>query len=399
MALDFKNKQLMATIILLLPLIAFTQNTIYNEIYNLNTKLAPKKVSMDKSIISYGDNFIYFFGQHYSIDKNELVIKEFNTVSKSLSLLKINKTKENKGLFTENITSFNILKNKCVILTNENIYIFEKTNNSFIIKKIITNKYSFSCLYKINSSDLLLYVNYNFHPMDAQYKHAWGKLNLDGDSLYFVKKMGNDNARFSYFVNNWISTYNGLIAYANTTDYSIRLYNQKFELLDSIKSNFKSSNIPLLKYISNGDQYSADEMTQIRKADDTLLTRIQKIFLLDSTHLLVIIKLPKTRNMQFDIWVKKSDKWGISKSNTLPSYYETGKSYDLSNNNITGFFGNFDGLVYANNFEFYFCYFPFIENIISNSFDFEKDYNDKINKLTRENQIYYGIKKIKIICD
>ncbi len=385
--------------VILQPLCVFSQNTIYKEVYNLNTKYAPDKLTPSSSIMAYHDGFVFSIAKFNCIEKDFLVIKQYNIKKQNLSLIKIKKTKENKKLFSESIFSFAVTENKLVIITGYNIFIFDKKNDDLQLKKVLKNKQSFTRVFRLNSKNLLLYVNYNFHPLDSPDIHVWAKLNLDGDSIYSVKKMGDESKQFTYFVNEWISTYKGLIAYAHTTDYTIRLYNQNFEQVDSIKSDLMNVNLPLLKYISSGDEHSSDEMTAIRKADDTLLTRIEKTFLLDSTSLLAIIKLPKTNYLRFDLWKKINTKWSITKTNTLPSYYQKGGAYNEKNNELTGFFGNYDGLIYAGNFDFYFFYFPFIENITTKSFNFEEDYNDKINKLTREKQIYYGIKKIKILHD
>lgn len=396
MDLFYKNKFIMAVLIVL-PLYNFSQNSIYKEEYNINTFLAPNKITMSKTIITNNNNYVYALSQNYSCKNNFLTINQFDIKSKKINVIKIKKEKNLNTLFAESIYSFVVTDNKIIFLTNSSIFIFLLNNGEYKLESTIANIKSFTKLYCLNSNEILLYVNYNFHPLDVQEKHLWAKLNLSNNQIYSHKIMDNQNVRFSYFVNDWISTYNGLIAYAQTTDYNIKIFNQDFNVIDSIVSEQLVNNKSYMKFISNGDEYSSDEMNEIKKADDTLLTRIQKIFLLDSTHILAILKLPNTKNMKFDIWHKNNNSWSLIQIDTLPYYYETGKKYDNFNNKITGFFGNFDGLTYLKNNEFYFFYFPFIENIISDSFDRKKDYDDKINELTREGKLYYGIKKISII--
>ena len=209
--------------------------------------------------------------------------------------------------------------------------------------------------------------------------------------------MDDNNVVFSPMLNSWISVYKGMIAYAQTTDYTIRFYDENFNLFDSIKSNSLDKNKDYLELIPDGKSYSLDEINRTQEADDSLLTRIQKVFLLDSTHLLLTLKQPKTHHLLYDIWEKKNLTWTKIKSEDLPGHYEDKSKYTKENNSITGFYGGLTGLSYAGNNEFYFIYFPFIENPISSSFDYQKDYYDIVNEMTRQNKLYYGIKKLKII--
>ena len=73
--------------------------------------------------------------------------------------------------------------------------------------------------------------------------------------------------------------------------------------------------------------------------------------------------------------------------------------YTSKNNAVSGFYGNESVICYTYNKEFYYVYFPFKENAITSSYDVKKDYDDKINELTRKKELYYGIKKLKVITD
>ncbi len=313
MELIINKVKLMAAVILL-PLVFKTQNTVYSEVYNYNTKIESKTGGTYKTIITYNAGYVYGVSQNAAYDTKVLEIKEYDTKTKETKFIEIKKSKELKPLFNEHIDAIGVVKNKIVIINNNCIFIFTKNGTDYTLNKSIKNNGSFNRLYQLNTNELLLYVNYNFHPLDESNKHTWSKLYLDKDSLGAEKRMGDENVQFSYFVNEWLSTYKGLIAYAHTTDYTIKIYNENFIQIDSIKSDYLDKNKSVLKLIPSGDDYSVDEMNKILKADDTLLTRIEKIYLLDSIHLLVTLKQSNTSHLKYDIWKKNSNGWVISKS-------------------------------------------------------------------------------------
>jgi hypothetical protein len=384
---------------LLLPIAIKAQNKIYTEVYNYNTKLAPADMSPDQTISCYHEGIVYFVKHRAAFDTDVLVIGEYNTKNQKTKFIEIKKNKDSKKLFNEHIDAIAVTNNKLVIINYLHIFIFTKTNHDYMLQKTIRNDGSFNDIYPLTDTELLLYVNYAFHPIDESNPHSWARLFMDRDSLGAETHMGDENLLFSYFPNQWISAYKGLIAYAHTTDYSIRFYDQQFYPIDSIISPRLDQNKNSLRLVPDDSDFSVDKMNKIGAADDSLLTRIQKIFLLDSTHLLATLKQPKTHYLRYELWQKDKAGWQLHKSQELPGHYENGKKYTAENNDIEGFYGNYSGLVYAGNNEFYFIDYPFMENPVSEFFDFQKDYYDKVNELTRKKELYYGIKKLKILRD
>lgn len=373
------------------------QNKIYKELYNFSTKTSPLNSAPDRIVYSLNNDTLYFTGASY-YDKQKIRIITYNIKSGKIGNILIKKSNDNKQLFKHPIVDLKFIKNKLVILNYLSIYIFIKEGNvDFKLQKIIKNEGSFTKIIPLTQDQLLFYVNYQFHPLDETELHTWAKLYINSDSLGTEKRMDDNNVVFSPMLNSWISVYKGMIAYAQTTDYTIRFYDENFNLFDSIKSNSLDKNKDYLELIPDGKSYSLDEINRTQEADDSLLTRIQKVFLLDSTHLLLTLKQPKTHHLLYDIWEKKNLTWTKIKSEDLPGHYEDKSKYTKENNSITGFYGGLTGLSYAGNNEFYFIYFPFIENPISSSFDYQKDYYDIVNEMTRQNKLYYGIKKLKII--
>lgn len=84
--------------------------------------------------------------------------------------------------------------------------------------------------------------------------------------------------------------------------------------------------------------------------------------------------MPNSNKFQLDLWTKKNKAWILNKSDIVESFYVEGKKYEDTNNSLTGFFGNFDGLIYEGNREFYYYYYPYKKNVITPAFDIQKDH-------------------------
>lgn len=138
-------------------------------------------------------------------------------------------------------------------------------------------------------------------------------------------------------------------------------------------------------------------MKGIASADDSLLHRIERVFLLDSSMLMVTVKRPKTKYYTFDLWSKQAGTWYLTKTQQIECEYQEGKEYNKSNNQINGFFGNHASIVYDGKKHFYIYYYPFRDNIETGSFNRQKDFIEPINGLVRKNELYYGVRKLDII--
>lgn len=381
---------------LLLPLCSFTQKSLYEENYNLSTGIRAKNDEPDRTIVCFFGGSVYTLPSRAAFQGDEIRMTRFDTQSRQAQQIVIRKRPDSKAMFGQYILALAVTEHKLFVLTGKSIFILKKEGATYRPTKAIPNEGSFTRLYPLGPTELLCYVNYNFHPMDEPHKHSWARLSIMNDSLGAEKHMDDDNVLFSYFVNEWFSTYKGLIAYAHTTDYSIRFCNDRLEPFDSIQSNSLQSNREKLALFPKGKQHSVDEMNAIKRLDDSLLARIEKIFLLDSTHLLVTIKQAQSADLRFDLWTKINNTWNLHQTMTREGFYTEGKAYSSENNTLTGFAGNFNGLVYAGGGDFYYYYYPYVKNITTTAFDKQKDYHDVINGLSTKNSLYYGLKKIRI---
>jgi hypothetical protein len=206
--------------------------------------------------------------------------------------------------------------------------------------------------------------------------------------------MDDQNVKFSHFANSWISVYNGLIAYSNTTDYRIRFYNDRFIQVDSVFSSEFDRNKNFLSK-RKFDDFSKDEVYALKQFADSNLTRIEKVFLIDSLTLLVTKKLPMSNLSEFDLWRKNDGVWRILRSERTGRFYENGQSYNAENPPCFELYGNMTGISIIDR-DFYFVYFPFLPWFSCNRFNMKKDYDEKINAAARKVELYYGISKFKI---
>jgi hypothetical protein len=381
-------------------LLVKSQTILLNELSNM--QLPQRSValtSMQRMFSTAIGDTILFVPQNFTdAEKNCTVFRYIVSQNKSDSL-QFRLDKNLKKIFKYSCHSIYSTSTYFFVFTSEAIAVFKYVKNTLEFVKAIPNEKSFARAKALDDSNLLLYVNYNFHPFDEEDKHVWGKLNLQTLTIESVKKMPDDNVMFAYFVNDWISTYKGLIAYANTSDYKITLYDKNFNKTDSIVSNVLDSNKLIISKFKFQNNYSKDDITVLMKEDANSLKRIQKITLLDSTHVLVILKLPKTQNCQLDTWKKTNGVWKVYATETIDSFYQKGKAYTKDNTPRFGLFGNANGVSYLSKGVFSIIYFPYLKAIETPNYETERDYNGAINELVKTNQLFFGVKQYVVKMD
>lgn len=378
-----------------LPLFILSQNKIISESNNTNSNV--KVIGNNTNIIvCFNNNKIYFTDQFNIDTKKNRNIYYYDILNNNYSTIKIEYNKANKAFFYTRIFSFELENNKLIVLTDSYIFtLLLEQNTATVIKSVKNAKASFNKIIKISNENFLLYVNYNFHPLDALDKHVWAIYNLETSNISSITKMDEVDYIFTHLVNNWLSVYKGLIAHSQSSNYKVFFYNDKFKTIDSLVSNKLIDNNKFLNNL-NKNVKSKDDIYNIIKQDDSSLTRIQKIFLLDSNNLLVMVKLPKTRDMVFDLWKKINNQWMLQKTEMSSPFYREGEMYNNTNNTFNPLYGNLNGIAYDNNYNFYVIYSPFIENIETKSFNIDEDYNKKVNDMVKKNNLYYGVRKISI---
>lgn len=386
-------KGLLAAFLLLIAFFSQAQNLHLEYLSNIKTPIKSERSFMNSIVIAKHNNIIYFTDKNPTNLEKRITIYSYDYEKNKYDSLLISKEKHTKDLFGDRRLSICVTDKDLIILTDNDIFVFKIKNKILKFSKKIKNPKFFNDIYYLENNEFLLYVNYDFHPMDAKNKHVWGKLNIEEGKIIVEKKMPDDNVMFSYFVNKWISTYKGLIAYSMTSSYNIKFFDSKFNPIDSLVSNKLDSNGTYIFNLEKINRNSKEGIYEIKKLEDSVLTRIQKIFLLDSTHILVLLKLPKYKNYVLDSWEKSGAIWLQKNTATVPAFYKEGEAYSKKTPPVFSLFGNVNGLIYLEKRKFISVYYPFRDYIETESFNRKIDFDNPTNEIVKKGDIFYGIQE------
>ncbi len=399
-AIRFNNYFLILVIALLLPELDLAQANLLKQLSNHSLPVKSDAVmSMRKILSSNLGDTIFFTPQNFCNTSKIAKVYRYNLNQNKIDSLQFKIDKKIKKYFKFSNKSIRATKDYFFILNDENIVVFKYNKLKLEFLKAIPNEKSFNKANQLDQNTLFLYVNYDYHPMDEPDKHTWGKLNLQTLTIESTKKMPDENVLFSYFVNDWFSICDGSIAYANTSKYKITFFDKDFNKTDSITSNSLDSNQQLINKFKFKNDYSKDFVESLMKEDMVKLKRIEKITFLNNTSLLVILKLPKTQDCQFDIWKKNKNIWQLTYSEIIKTNYEKDKAYTKEDMPRFGLYGNANGVSYLSKGIFSVIYFPFMNAIETPSYDMERDFNGALNELVKSNQLYFGIKQYAVKMD
>ncbi len=342
-------------------------------VYN-DTRIATKSISDGNTRIFYLSNLMTY---------------------KTIYLIK-NRT--NKLLFEERIASITLIKNNLIMLGNNTIFILEINEDFSKIKLVhkIENRdnYNFS---KILGDNVFLSIFYDFHPLDAENKHAWGVLDLNKMEITRKKVMPDDDIVFSYFVNQLYSTHNNKIAFSHSTEYKIDFYDEFFNKIDSIVSNEINPTSNYLEEERLTQITSKQQIYKLKQIDDSLYTRIRKIYFCSDSVLYVLLKIKNSNNLRLDKWVKSANKWKKRGTGSFTLWFEEGHEYSKNNiSTASDFYQNVFDLIYVTGDTFEVWYYPYIPTIETNNFNAQKDYYTPQNESILKKENYIGIKQISI---
>jgi hypothetical protein len=379
-----------------LPFLVFPQSIILKETQNEVLPIKASAGTMYKKLIAcINEGLIYFMPE--STDKPDRKGRYFyltNISKKTSDSIILKHDKKTKSFLNQRILSLQVVQEKLIVVTDPQILIYTKNGKQFSFLKALKNIHFFSKILPLNQQTSLLYVNYNFHPLDSPHRHVWAKFNLTTLEIEQSTLMPENDALFTHFTNNWITTYKGIVAHARSSEYKIYFYDTNFQKTDSICSNRLDSTVTTIKSLKleQYNTYSKEAITMMMKKDETSLDRIQRIFLLDSTHVLTVMKLKNRRKSQYDVWVKSNTKWELTKSEVSSNFYDVGKPYTLDNQPLNGFYENVNALLYDGKSNFQIIYFPYMKAIETSAYDEEKDYEAYQNEMVRKGELYFGLK-------
>jgi hypothetical protein len=387
----------LVALILFKPLVFFPQSKSLVQELNQSTDI-PCSIGAYRTLSSFSDDKIYFIELSELANAKTFFIHTYNT--KTLQKgedIKITNFKEYKSIKRDYITGFSVNGENIIIIGDDYIYSINFTKNkAYFTDKTKNLKSSFQKVLQLSDSTFLLYLYYNFHPMDAPIKSQWGLWNSKLNKIQNVKQQDDSDASFTHLVNDWVTTYKGQIAHCNSTKYFIGFYDSNFNLIDSISSALIDTNKVHLKKLDL-DVQSKESIKKLIRFDDSLLTRIQKIHLVDSITLIVSVKKANFKDLELHVWKKAENKWKLVSNERISSFYENGKSYSDSSLALNPFYGNASNIVTGSDKNLYLIYHQFIPNVITNSFDRQRDFIDKKNELAKRNNFHYGIKKFRLV--
>ncbi|MCC5924888.1 MAG: hypothetical protein JJT77_13985 [Crocinitomicaceae bacterium] len=266
------------------------------------------------------------------------------------------------------------------------------------VKKVIKNDKNFSQSYLLNDDKLFLSVFYNFHPGDQQERHLWGILDLNKQKITSVQRMPEEDVHFSHFVNDLVNVKDNKIMLSESSLYKIFFYDEEFNKTDSIYSeeldDFKNQQIIYKDLFNSLD--SKDAIYKLKTLDDSLFTRIRKVFFIDTNNVMVILKLAGQESLRVDYWGKSDNTWERKIIDSSSVWFVQGQQYNDSMYCYTDFYQNMSSIIALGDNQFGLFYYPYIATPNTRSFDKEKDYFYKQNRNIRNENSFIGFKTIRI---
>lgn len=224
---------------------------------------------------------------------NQTNPKRLNLIVYNLSGTKIKDIQLHSKYFEAGIVDFAFDNETIFILTDDFISSFDFNNK---LKGKQKNKNSYMKL-DVWNDVLLLYKNYNFHPLDEEVKTEI--LTLEKRKLNTINQVKPtfDFYPFTHRVGKFVSTQKDNLFFAHTLDYKIFRYSGNLQLIDSIEldkpdwvqwTSTKQKTIRAAFETNNANVKAL--MPDLYKQDE-FVSRVEKI-ISDDDLLLVVYKMP-----------------------------------------------------------------------------------------------------------
>jgi hypothetical protein len=343
---------------------------------------------------AFSNSTIYYSAQ-YPIDK-EIVIHTYNTETKESGKVKIENPKSAKAMLSERLESFAVNGNKLAVISSDHVLIFELTSKSSMrCIATLENKLSFRKCLPLGDG-FLLYVNYKFHPLDAEHNHVWAKLNVNKKEIENVKIQSDQYSVFGSLLNSWIDTRGSKVVYADPLNYAITFYDENFVATDSIRSNEFDGNKFHYDNFTRADEYSKEAIYGLMAVDDSLLTRIRKVYYLNDSTVMALITRPGSESVRADYWQKRDGTWNRIYQDFSTPWFADGASYSKEQLTYADFMQNVYDFPYAGNNSFFLPYFPYIPVVTTSNFNRNTDYFKPQNDAIQQKELYFGIRQVSI---
>jgi hypothetical protein len=202
--------------------------------------------------------------------------------------------------------------NTAIFIGFKSLYIFKRNLNEYRLDKIKHLKESYSDIFPLNDSVVVLSQFYDYHVLDKENNIKVHTFNFNSDTIYELlteKEIVGDE--LSHLVNNYIHVNNGQVVIADPLNYQVKLYSiseKKITLLAELEQPQKSNAYEIFElkckplipkyYAIKPRLYMIDSVFMHNEVQ-----RIEKIYLIDSTTLLVSSLNHRNRKYRtIDIW-------------------------------------------------------------------------------------------------
>jgi|GEM_PF-3225111 len=219
------------------------------------------------------------------------------------------------------ISDFAITKNALVILfASHSFAYFKNTKAGYAFKFIEPVQGSFSGIHLLPEDRVLIYNNYNSHPMDNPDKTIFHVYDCKSHKLLYTSRPHFNAVQFCHFSpNQWLDVSSKNVVFSQTTSYALSFFDFKLEKVGSFKSTGNgwvyadTNRIKALESVKPALS-AKDFIDRLSPVEDTV-SRIEAVYFLNATKLLVR-KIPayakkQNRLRTYDLLVlnEKTNTW------------------------------------------------------------------------------------------
>lgn len=260
----------------------------------------------------YENTFIYCKSMFENDgDSVYIMLYKLNLLNKNNDSIKVALPKNNSIMrWSINALEFN---SDYLGIMADSIYVFDLSLNSFRT----FNRHRSDDFKILDDKKLLLYKNYNSHPLDDSIKTKILKYDILSGTLEKSVTPSFKYILYTHFVQDYFAYSKRKLAFAQTIPYNIDIYSTTNLTVQKTISGSLINQDTVLQSIDNLHltslkNHNAKKNYASLKSIDSNTSRIEKIFFLDDTHLLVSKKFPESNNFDkrlLDVWEYKSNSW------------------------------------------------------------------------------------------
>jgi hypothetical protein len=226
----------------------------------------------------------------------------------------------------------------------KSIALFTRSGNRLVFDKIfpINETYSY---YRINGEQVICGKAYNHHPLSEPSKTLLVVYDIKKDAFVKVLEPAFKNIEFSHFGgNHWIDASASSVLFAQTTEYSIDIYNTALESKGKIKREAKDwnsfNNAVMTRLSKKIPQGSSKVLIDSLTPYDRTVSRLEGAYFINDSMVLVryIPQNSFTNNdyRKYDLWQLQSGKWLLVKNDLEDKKFTPAETMTKDNFYITG---------------------------------------------------------------